>query len=90
MSRLPHFHVTFSPPPPPDAPGWKDPNWKPVWPKGCWAVYQIDGDEIAQRIKFDDEGKVTERHAWCGYVGMVATLAEVPAVIERAMKESAQ
>ena len=53
------------------------------WPRGGWSLYQITGDEIARRITFDKE-KVTERHSWCGYLGIYETLAEVMAAIEEA------
>lgn len=55
------------------------------WPKGFWALYQITGDQIADRqVKVD--GVVTERHSWCGYIGGYGSLAEVTAEIERLTK----
>jgi hypothetical protein len=54
---------------------------EPHWPQGGWSVYRISGDEIAQRIKCDENGKVLERHSWCGYIGIYKTLPEVMAAI---------
>lgn len=53
----------------------------PHWPNGGWSLYQISGDEISQRIVRDKKGKVVERHSWCGYIGIFATLPEVMAAI---------
>jgi hypothetical protein len=50
---------------------------EPHWPKGGWSIYQITGDEIAQRITFDITGKVVRRDSWCGYIGIFETLPEV-------------
>jgi hypothetical protein len=55
-----------------------------VWPKGGWSVYQINGDQIASRIVRDDRGKVIERHAWCGYLGIAPTLEGVCGLIKDA------
>lgn len=74
------FHVTFSRTPA-DAPCRQDPAWVDIWPDGFWALYRINGDEIAQRIKFDANGKVSERWPWCGYIGGYGSLAEVTAAI---------
>lgn len=52
------------------------------WPKGGWSIYRITGEEIASRVKFDGTGKVTERHAWSGYLGTFVTLEEVAAVLD--------
>lgn len=54
----------------------------PHWPAGGWSLYNISGDAIAQRIKFDDKGKVVMRHSWCGYIGCYETLPELMAAIE--------
>jgi hypothetical protein len=58
---------------------WNGPL-EPHWPRGSWSLYQITGDQIAQRIEFK-RGKVVRRHSWCGYVGMYATLAEATRAI---------
>ncbi len=69
---------------------WSGPC-EPHWPQGAWPVYQIDGDQIADRVvrervnpKGYYEGKVIARHSWCGYLGMFKTLPEVMAAIEAA------
>lgn len=54
----------------------------PHWPRGGWSLYQINGDQIAQRVKFGPDGRATERHSWCGYLGIYETLPEVMAAIE--------
>lgn len=64
------FHLSWAPP-------------LPHWPDGCWALYQISGDEIGVRYEHD-KGKITAMHSWCGYLGTFATLAEVVAKIEEA------
>lgn len=78
MSNLPHFHLTYDTP-------------SENWPKGAWSVYQIDGDQIAQRTVWERvnpkgwyEGKVIARHSWCGYLGMFTTLAQACKAIEDA------
>lgn len=58
-----------------------------VWPSGGWSLYRINGDQIAERIKFDQNGKVTERYSWCGYIGCFTTLDEITAAIAAAMGE---
>lgn len=80
--RLPHFYLS-----------WDCPN--DVWPKGGWGLFQIDGDQIADRTVRERvnpkgwyEGKVIARHSWPGYVGMFETLPEVMAAIEKAKAES--
>lgn len=65
----------------------------PHWPNGCVAVYEINGDQIAERVvraevvKHENgayyTGPVIARHSWPGYIGMVASVAEVPGLIER-------
>ena len=57
------------------------------WPRGGWSLYRINGDEIAQRIKHDEKGKVVERHSWCGYISIYETLAEVMVAIEEDRNE---
>ena len=64
---------------------------EPNWPKGSWSVYQITGDQIADRIVREKinpkgwyEGKVIARHCWSGYLGMWVTLAEAVKAIEEA------
>jgi hypothetical protein len=57
-----------------------------VWPVGGWSVYQITGDEIADRIVKRD-GKVVERHGWCGYVGIAPTLEGVIGLIKDVQSE---
>ena len=63
----------------------------PHWPNGSWSVYQIDGDQIAERIVrekvVNDEngayytGPVIARHSWCGFLGMTETLDGVRKLI---------
>ena len=69
MTQYPHFHVCYSAP-------------NNVWPQGCWSVYNIDCDEIAQRIGLDAEGKVIRRDSWPGYLGTYETLGEATTAIE--------
>lgn len=79
----PHFHLTKSAP-------------SEHWPDGSWSVYQITGDQIADRIVRERvnaearvpyyEGKVIARHSWCGYLGMTVTLADAMALIADATK----
>ncbi len=57
------------------------------WPDGMWALYRIDGDQIAKRIQFGDDGKVVRRDSWCGYIGGFGSLAELTAAIESDMAE---
>ena len=65
----------------------------PHWPRGSWSVYQIDGDQIAERVVRERvnpkgwyEGGVIARHSWCGYIGMFETPAEAMAAIAEADK----
>ena len=55
---------------------------EPHRPFGGWSVYRISGDEIAQRIEFDADGRVSARHGWCGYVGCFQTLDDAMTAIE--------
>lgn len=56
-----------------------------VWPRGGWSLYQITGDQIAQRTICDPKtGKIVERHSWCGYIGIFETLPELMRAIEDA------
>lgn len=64
------YHVHYSPP----STGWK---------QGCWALYEITGDEIARRIGYDTNGAVVRRDSWPGYVGSYGTLALLTAAIEQ-------
>ena len=64
---------------------------EPHWPRGGWLVYQIDGDQIANRVVRECvnpegyyEGNVIARYSWCGYLGMFETLLEVMTAIEAA------
>jgi len=75
MTNHAQYHITFSPP-------YKAND---NWPNGMWAVYRITGDQIAQRIRFDDKGEVVERHSWCGYLGGCDSLNGVKAMIEEDM-----
>lgn len=69
------FHITFTPPNKAMA----------NWPKGFWALYEITGDQIAERIvRF--EGKVIERHSWCGFIGGYNSIDEVAAEIKKLVK----
>lgn len=69
---------------------------EPHWPNGSWSVYQINGDQIAERTVRERvnpkgwyEGKVIARHAWCGYEGMYETWAEASAAIAEKVSKSA-
>jgi hypothetical protein len=62
------------------------------WPNGAWSLYQITGEQIAERTIWtatEVEGQrhrkyeIAERWPWPGYVGMFTTLAEATAEIER-------
>lgn len=66
----------------------------PHWPNGSWSVYQINGDQIADRIvrervnpKGYYEGAVIARHSWCGYLGMTETFDGVRDLIEKDQTE---
>jgi hypothetical protein len=59
-----------------------------VWPVGGWSVYKITGDEIAARIIRDKDGKVTERHSWCGYLGIATTWDGVLALMQDGRPET--
>jgi len=94
---LPHFHLTFSKTPA-NAPVRKDPTWVDPWPNGYWALYQITGDEIADRVVRDElvkpergpayyRGEVIARHSWPGFVGGYDSLEEAAAEIERLTAE---
>lgn len=78
------FHVRFSPPNAANE----------HWPNGFWALYEINGDQIAERTVFKEivsdgrfgphyTGGVIARHSWCGYVGGYGSLAEVSAEIDK-------
>lgn len=64
---------------------------EPHWPRGGWSLYQITGDQIAERTVRANvvhahggayyTGDVVARHAWCGYAGIYETLPEVMAAI---------
>lgn len=80
MSDHMEFHLT-----------WNGPIM-PHWPNGSWSVYQIDGDQIADRVVRAEivqpewgpafyKGEVIARHSWCGYLGMTETLEEATALI---------
>jgi hypothetical protein len=66
------FHITYTPPD----------QCHESWNNGMWALYAINGDEIAQRVKFDSAGKVTRRDSWPGYVGGYHSLADLMQAIE--------
>ena len=58
-----------------------------------WSVYQINGDQIADRVVRERvnpkgwyEGKVIARHSWCGYLGGFKSLPEAMAAIEAAYR----
>ena len=51
------------------------------WPNGCWAVYRITGDEIAERISFSGN-VVVARDSWPGYIGLFETLPQAMVAIE--------
>jgi predicted DNA-binding transcriptional regulator len=52
------------------------------WPNGGWSLYQISGDQIADRIEKDEKGKVVARHSWCGYIGIWETPEEITEAIK--------
>jgi hypothetical protein len=57
---------------------------EPHWPAGGWSLYQISGDEIAQRVVFDKDGKAVRRDSWCGFLGCFETLQAATDAIEAA------
>jgi hypothetical protein len=64
-------------------------NANDVWPHGGWSLYQINGDQIADRVvrerinpKGYYEGKVIARHSWCGFMGCFTTLDDIMAAIQ--------
>lgn len=68
------FHIQYFPP-------------NANWPQGGYALYMIDGDEIAKRIIFDHStGELLERSPWPGYIGCYVTMALVAAEIEAMCK----
>ena len=66
------FHITYSP-----ASGCCE-----AWPNGMWALYRIDGDQIAKRVAFGPDGKAVRRDGWPGYIGGYDSLAELTKAIE--------
>lgn len=72
-----HYHLHYYPPAPGLTP---DP-----WPRGAWAVYRINGDEIARRIQWDGDN-VVRRDSWPGYLGMTETLQGVQEIITKDMQ----
>jgi hypothetical protein len=73
----------------------RDEPCEPNWPKGAWSVYQIDGNQIADRIVRESivvpdngpayyKGKVIARHSWCGYLGMFEKLEDAMQAIKDA------
>jgi hypothetical protein len=76
------FHITYSPA-------------NDIWPNGFWGLYEINGDQIAERVIFKEivigkttgaphyRGGVIARHSWPGYVGGYGSLDEVMAEIDR-------
>lgn len=80
------FHITYNPPTP----------LNKNWPNGFWALYQINGDQIAERVVFKEivkhengayyKGGVIARHSWPGYVGGFGSLDEVMAKIAELTK----
>lgn len=59
------------------------------WPTGSYALYEITGDQIAKRVRFDDNGEATYRESWSGYIGMFASPASLAEAIDRALKVAA-
>jgi hypothetical protein len=55
------------------------------WPNGGFSLYEISGDEIAQRVGFVD-GRVERRDPWPGYVGTFSTMAQVASAIDERAK----
>lgn len=64
-TAMTHYHIT------------RDDPCLPHWPNGGWSVYQIDGDQIADRVIREEvvketngpayyKGEVIARHSWCG------------------------
>jgi hypothetical protein len=79
----------------------RDPPCLPHWPNGAWSVYQISGDQIADRVVREEivkpidgpafyKGKVIARHSWCGYLGMTETFDGVQKLIEKDQAEQAK
>jgi hypothetical protein len=65
----------------------------PHWPRGGWSVYNIDGDQIAERIVFTGEWphrSVVRRDSWCGYLGIWETLQEATEAIAKDKAERAE
>lgn len=66
----PEFHLTrFDP-------------CEPHWPQGGWSLYQITGDQIAQRVTFGKDGEAVRRDSWFGFLGCFATLQEATDAIK--------
>jgi hypothetical protein len=76
MNKHRQFHITFSPPA-------KD---EQHWPNGFWAVYEINGDQIAKRVAFGPDGEATRRDPWLGYKGGFGSLDEAVQAIRVAME----
>ena len=74
MNKVCEYHLSYSQP-------------SEHWPDGCWALYEITGDEIAKRITYDGYGIVRSRDSWCGFIGCFASLELATAAIEKAMSD---
>lgn len=46
----------------------------PEWPVGCFSLYEIDGDTIAKRVRFNETGQPVGRDGWPGYIDSFPTL----------------
>lgn len=67
----------------------------PHWPNGAWSLYQITGDQIAERTVRERvnpegwyEGGVIARHSWCGFIGMYENFFTVAVAIEELKKKA--
>lgn len=83
------FHITYSPPN----------SALEHWPQGCWSLYEITGDQIADRTVRKEivvpadgapyyKGDVIARHSWCGFVGCYHSLADTSAAILKRANET--
>lgn len=57
-----------------------------VFPLGGWSVYRISGDQIAQRIIFEN-GKVVRRDSWSGFLGCYSSLEKLVETINEFERE---
>lgn len=48
----------------------------PEWAGGCFSVYEVDGDTIAKRVRFNDAGEPVWRDGWPGFIDCFSTLEQ--------------